>query len=63
MNNNKNYIHKILYLWIIFSFILGAMVYPLTKIMPINKRIWSISYVFLTSAVTGFVLVFITYIV
>lgn len=50
-------------LWIITSLLLGAMVYPLTLMMPLNKKIWSISFVFLTSAVSGLSLTFITYFV
>jgi predicted acyltransferase len=39
------------------------MVYPLTLLMPLNKKIWSISFVFLSTAVTGLSLVFISYFV
>lgn len=39
------------------------MVYPLTFLMPLNKKIWSISFVFLTAAASGLALVIITYLV
>jgi predicted acyltransferase len=63
MLDNKNQTNKIMKLWIITSLLLGAMVYPLTLLMPLNKKIWSISFVFLTSAVTGLSLTFVTYFV
>lgn len=47
--------------WIITSLLFGVMVYPLTLMMPLNKKIWSISFVFLTTAVTGLSLTFITF--
>jgi predicted acyltransferase len=61
MMDNKTNTNKVMTLWIITSLLLGAMVYPLTLLMPLNKKIWSISFVFLTSAVTGLSLTFITY--
>ena len=63
MQDNKNNIKKTLTLWTIFSLLLGAMVYPLTFAMPINKKMWTISYVFLTTATSGLSLVLITYFV
>lgn len=61
MLDNKNKINKIMSLWILTSLLYGAMVYPLTILMPLNKKLWSISFVFLTSAVTGLSLTFVTY--
>lgn len=63
MQDNKNETKKILSLWLIFSLLLGTMVYPLTLLMPLNKKIWSISFVFLTAAASGLALVIITYLV
>ena len=63
MMDNKNEINKIMKLWIATSLLLGVMVYPLTLMMPLNKKIWSISFVFLTTAVSGLSLTFITYVV
>lgn len=60
MLDNKNQIKKILSLWTVASLLLGAVVYPLTLMMPLNKKIWSISFVFITSAVSGLSLTFIT---
>jgi predicted acyltransferase len=61
MMDNKTNTNKVMKLWIIASLIMGAVVYPLTILMPLNKKIWSISFVFLTAAVTGLSLTFITY--
>jgi predicted acyltransferase len=61
MMDNKANTNKILSLWIITSLILGALVYPLTLMMPLNKKLWSISFVFLTTAVTGLSLTLVTF--
>jgi predicted acyltransferase len=61
MMDNKTNTYKVMKLWIIASLIMGAVVYPLKILMPLNKKIWSISFVFLTAAVTGLSLTFITY--
>lgn len=61
MLDNKNQIKKILTLWTVASLLLGAVVSPLTLMMPLNKKIWSISFVFLTSAASGLALTLITY--
>lgn len=58
MMDNKGKTKKIITLWVIISLILGAISYPLTFAMPFNKKIWSISFVFLTSAVSGLSLAF-----
>ena len=63
MMDNKGDINKVMKLWVIGSLIMGAVVYPLTIMMPLNKKIWSISFVFLTSAVSGLSLTFITFFV
>lgn len=56
----KENLKKTLILWTMLSLLIGSLVYPLTLIMPINKRLWSISFVFVTSAITGLSLVLIT---
>ncbi len=61
MLDNKQNVNKTLFIWGIFSLILGSVVYPLTFLMPFNKKIWSISFVFLTSAASGVALIVITY--
>lgn len=61
MMDNKGNTKKILLLWIATSLMLGALVYPLTLLMPLNKKIWTISFVFLTTSITGLSLTFITY--
>ena len=61
MFDNENNTKKTLYLWTILSIMLGAISYPLTFLMPYHKRMWTVSYVFLTSAVAGILLILITY--
>lgn len=63
MLDNKGQIKNILNFWVIASIMLGAIVYPLTLMMPLNKKIWSISFVFLTTAVSGLSVAFITFFV
>lgn len=63
MMDNKNDTPRVMKLWVVASLLMGAMVYPLTLLMPLNKKIWSISFVFITSAVSGLSLTFITYFV
>jgi heparan-alpha-glucosaminide N-acetyltransferase len=53
MKDNKNDIMKTLKRWAILCFILGITVYPMTKIMPLNKKIYSGSFALLTSASSG----------
>lgn len=61
MMDFKGNTNKIIFNWVVVSLIIGVMSYPLTFLMPFNKRLWSISFVFLTSAVTGLSLALITY--
>lgn len=61
MKDNKGKTSKIILMWVLISLVLGAISYPLTFAMPFNKKIWSISFVFLTSAVSGLSLAFITF--
>ena len=61
MSDNKGQIKKILILWSLFSLILLVTVYPLTFLMPINKKIWSISFVFVSCGIAGLCLTFLTY--
>lgn len=61
MLDNKQKVSRTLGLWIILSIILGAVVYPLTFMMPLNKHLWSTSFVFLTIAVSGLSLAFLTF--
>lgn len=56
----KDNLKKTLILWTTLSLLIGSLVYPLTFIMPINKKLWSISFVFITSAITGLSLVLVT---
>lgn len=63
MQDNKGQNNKMLRLWIVASLILGFFVSPLAILMPLNKKIWSISFVFITTAISGLSLTFITYFV
>lgn len=60
-SNGNQKIRKIIWLWVLWALMMGALVYPLTWLMPLNKKIWSISFVFLTAAVSGLSLSIITY--
>lgn len=61
MMDFKGNTKKIFFLWVATSLILGVIAYPLTFLMPLNKRLWSISFVFLTSGITGLSLAFVTF--
>ena len=63
MLDNKGNTKKTLYTWIIISLIFGALTYPLTFLTPINKKMWTTSYTFVTIAVTGLVLSFLVWII
>jgi predicted acyltransferase len=60
MQDNKGRTLHIITLWTIISLALGAVVYPLTFAMPLNKKIWSISFVFVTAAIVGLSLAFVS---
>lgn len=45
-------------LWISISLIAGAVVYPMTLLMPLNKKIYSSSFTLIVIAVSGLVLTF-----
>ena len=58
--DHKNNTKKTMFIWTVCSLLLGSMVYPLTLLMPLNKKIWSISFVFLTVASSGLALTIVT---
>jgi len=58
MKDYKNSTIKTLITWVLISLILGVVSYPLTKLMPLNKKIYSISYTALTIATSGLTLAF-----
>jgi len=60
MFDNKNQIKKILTIWTIASLMCGLIAIPLLEMMPLNKKIWSMSYTFLTIAISGISLTIIT---
>lgn len=53
MKDNKADIKKTLKQWTIICVILGLTVYPLTKMMPLNKKMYSASFAVLTACVAG----------
>ena len=59
----KNNTNKILQSWIIMSLLCLATAYPLTFLMPLNKKIWSISFTFLTIGISGASLIFFAFFV
>ena len=58
MKDHKGNMKKILTRWGIIAVILGLTVYPLTKMMPLNKKIYSASFALFTSASSGFTILF-----
>ncbi len=53
MKDHKGDIKRTLKKWAIIVLILGLTVYPMTKLMPLNKKIYSASFALLTSASSG----------
>jgi predicted acyltransferase len=56
MKDYKQKTTKTLITWVLISIILGVITYPLTKLMPLNKKIYSISYTTLSATTSGFTL-------
>ena len=56
MFDNKNKTWRMLLDWIIISLSLLLMSYPLSLIMPYNKKIWSSSYTMGTAGIIGLVI-------
>ena len=59
----KNNTNKILQSWMIMSLLCLIIAYPLTFLMPLNKKIWSISFTFLTAGISGASLIFFAFFV
>jgi predicted acyltransferase len=53
MKDHKGDIKSIIKKWAIIIVMLGLIVYPTTKLMPLNKKIYSASFALLTSASSG----------
>jgi len=53
MKDNKDQLSKTLKKWAAVCLILGIAVYPMTRLMPLNKKIYSASFALLTSASSG----------
>lgn len=60
MLDHKGQIKRILGIWLSSSVLCGLIVLPLVWLMPLNKKIWSISYTFLTICISGVSLTVIT---
>lgn len=60
MKDHKGQTNKILVLWTVLGLLCALIAWPLTVLMPLNKKIWSISYVFLTCGISAVSLSFIT---
>jgi predicted acyltransferase len=56
MKDYKQKTTKTLITWVLISIILGVITYPLTKLMPLNKKIYSISYTTLSATTSGLTL-------
>lgn len=54
---------KIVQTWIIAAGLCALTALPLVWLMPLNKKLWSISYTFLTIGISGFSLALITILV
>jgi hypothetical protein len=44
--------------WFLISSIFGALVYPMTLLMPLNKKLYSSSFTLIVVAVSGASLIF-----
>lgn len=60
MKDHKGETKKTLLLWTTLGLLCALIAWPLTQLMPINKKIWSISYTFLTCGISAVSLTFIT---
>ena len=63
MFNHKNETKKVIKIWLFAGALLALTALPLYWLMPFNKKIWSISYAFLTMGVSGISLALITILV
>lgn len=60
MQDNKGQLKRMLATWFSASVLCGLIALPLVWLMPLNKKIWSISYTFLTTCISGVSLALIT---
>jgi predicted acyltransferase len=58
MGRYKHEPQKMLTIWITISVIAGALVYPMTLLMPLNKKLYSASFTLIVVAISGAVLSF-----
>lgn len=60
MFDHKNQTKKVVTIWTITGAICALIALPLVWLMPLNKKLWSISYAFLTVGISGISLSIIT---
>jgi predicted acyltransferase len=53
MSKYKAYPKKLIFNWLAISVIFGAVVYPMTLLMPLNKNLYSSSFTLIVIAVSG----------
>lgn len=63
MFNHKNETKKIIKIWLFAGSLCALTALPLYWLMPFNKKLWSISYTFLTIGASGISLALITILV
>jgi predicted acyltransferase len=63
MGRYKHTPNKLALNWIIIAIIFGALVYPMTLLMPLNKKLYSASFTLIVVAVSGACLTFFYFIV
>lgn len=59
MSKNKGNPKKLIFNWLVISILFGAVVYPMTLLMALNKNLYSASFTLIVIAITGGSLTFI----
>lgn len=63
MGQYKERPSKMVLYWFLISAIFGALVYPMTLLMPLNKKLYSASFTLIVVAVSGASLIFFYFLV
>jgi len=63
MGKEKGNPKRLITLWLSISIIAGLLVYPMTWLMPLNKKLYSTSFTLIVVAISGSVLTFLYIIV
>jgi predicted acyltransferase len=53
MGRYKQFPNKLILNWIAISVVFGVLVYPMTLLMPLNKKLYSASFTLIVIAVSG----------